>query len=49
MEMPFGLMDAGGPKEPCIRWGRGYRSSTERGNFEKEKGLPIVKYRDILR
>ena len=39
------IVDLGGPKEPCIR-----RQAAEvqvpmrMGNFEREKGRPIVKY-----
>jgi len=38
---------AGGPKEPCIRWGS--RSPDANGQFWGGKGRPIVKYRDTLR
>ena len=38
------LEDSGGPKEP---W-ESIRSFMGRGNFVKEKGRPIVKYRDTL-
>ena len=40
------VMDLGGPREPCIRWGPD--PPMGRGNFEGER-VSIVKYRDTLR
>ena len=39
--------DSHGPREPYIRWGRD--PPMGRGNFEGEKGDPLVKYRDTMR
>jgi len=40
------VQDLGVPKTTCIRWGS--RSPTGRGNFEGQKGRPIVKHRNTL-
>jgi len=43
------IVDSGGPKEPCIRREAGEVQIPKRmGNFEREKGRPIVKYWDPL-
>jgi len=39
--------NSGGPREPCIR--RESRSPMGRGNFERQNGRLIVKYRDTPR
>jgi len=46
IEMQFVLFDSGGLMELCIR--RGLDPPMRRGNFEGEKGRPVVKYRDTL-
>jgi len=38
------LVDSGGPKELCIRWG--LRSRHGKGQFWRGKGRPIVRYRE---
>ena len=46
IEMPFaiGVADLDGPKESCVRWGP---DPHQKGQFSG-KGLPTVKYRDLL-
>ena len=46
IEMPFGLRTRVGPGNHVLD---GSPDPMGRGNFEREKGHPIVKYRDILR
>jgi len=47
IEMPFGLKTRVGPRNHVLD--EGSRFSMGRGNFEGEKGRPIVQCRDTLR
>jgi len=38
------IVDSGGPKEPCRREAVEVQIPMRMGNFEGEKGRPIVKY-----